>query len=234
MSNSQPKRRLIFGGLIIAIGVLALLDKLNIFNFSIFSLFHFWPTIIILIGILKMTDSKSRSSILIGLCFVLVGAAMLSNTLGIFHFSLRDWWPVLLIGVGISVVLKDRAIEHSSETFFAGAENANNNVSLDITAVMAGNKTVNSSQDFKGGDVTAIMGGVDLDLRNAVIQSEAVLNVWATWGGIEIKIPSDWEVVNRGMAILGGIEDKSIPTPGANKRLFITGTAIMGGVVIKN
>ncbi|MET0355574.1 MAG: DUF5668 domain-containing protein [Cellvibrio sp.] len=234
MNKPQPKRRVIFGSLIIIIGVLALFDKLNIFSFNVISLFQFWPTIFIVVGILKMTESKSRSSILIGLGFMLVGVAMMLNNLGIFHFSLRDWWPVLLIIIGISVVFKDRAIDQSSETFFVGSQHASSNVSLDITAIMGGNKTVNSSKDFKGGEVTAIMGGVDLDLRDASIETEAVLNVWATWGGIEIKIPRDWEVVNRGMAILGGIEDKSLPTPGTTKRLIITGTAIMGGVVIKN
>ena len=234
MSNSQPGRRVVFGTAIIVIGVLALFDKLDIFNFSIGDLFQFWPTIFVVVGILKMTDSKSRSSILIGLCFIVVGVAMTLSKLGIFHFNLRDWWPVILIAIGISVLLKDRSAEGSSENYFSGDEQKNNNVSLDITAVMAGNKTVNSSQDFRGGEITAIMGGVDLDLYSASIQTEAVLKVWATWGGIEIRVPRDWEVVNRGTAILGGIEDKTIPSPGTGKRLVITGTAIMGGVVIKN
>jgi hypothetical protein len=54
------------------------------------------------------------------------------------------------------------------------------------------------------------------------------------WGGIEIKVPDEWEVVNRGNAFLGGFEDKTRPLPGANRRLVVTGTAIMGGVEVKN
>ena len=234
MSNAQPKRRVIFGSCIIVIGVLALFDKLKIFSFNIGNLFKFLPTVFVVVGILKITESKSRSNILTGLCFILVGVAMMLNNLGIFHFSFRDWWPVLLIAVGISVVFKDRSADRSSGNFFAGNEYRDSNVSLDITAVMGGNKTVNSSQDFKGGEITAFLGGVDLDLRSAIIQTEAVLNVWATWGGIEIRVPDDWEVVNRVTAILGGIEDKTIPAPGTGKRLIVAGTAIMGGVVIKN
>jgi len=234
MNNSQPGRSVVFGTVIIVVGVLALLDKLDIFHFSIGDLFQFWPTIFVVVGILKMTDSKSRSSILIGLCFIVVGVAMMLSNLGIFHFSVRDWWPVILIAVGISVLLKDRSVDQSSENYFAGNERTDSNARLDITAVMAGNKTVNSSQDFRGGEITAVMGGVDLDLSSASIQTEAVLKVWATWGGIEIRVPREWEVVNRGTAILGGIEDKTIPSPAIGKRLVITGTAIMGGVVIKN
>jgi len=54
------------------------------------------------------------------------------------------------------------------------------------------------------------------------------------WGGIEIKVPEDWVVVNFGTAILGGFENKTRPLPGASKRLVVTGTAIMGGVEVKN
>ena len=78
------------------------------------------------------------------------------------------------------------------------------------------------------------MGGIEIDLRNASIQTEAVLNVFAVWGGISIKIPNDWSVVNNGVAIMGGIDDTSVPNMNANKRLILTGTVIMGGVEIKN
>lgn len=78
------------------------------------------------------------------------------------------------------------------------------------------------------------MGGVELDLRNASIQTDAVLNVFAFWGGISLKIPSDWSVVNNANAFLGGVDDTTVPAMGSSKRLIITGTAIMGGVEIKN
>jgi hypothetical protein len=46
----------------------------------------------------------------------------------------------------------------------------------------------NSTPDFRGGELTAVMGGIELDLRNAGLQNEATLNVFAMWGGIELKI----------------------------------------------
>lgn len=233
MSHSHSNKRIILGGFIIALGVLALIDRLNIF--SIGNLFQFWPTVFVLIGLLKMAGSKSRSSVITGSIFIAIGVLMMLNNLGIIHFSWHDWWPVILIGVGLAIVFKDRSHKHhSSDAFLEGEKLNNDNSVLDITAVMGGNKTVNNSLDFKGGELTAIMGGVELDLRAASIQSEAVLNLWATWGGILLKVPGDWVVVNRCTAIMGGIEDKSFSSPASTKRLIITGTVIMGGVEIKN
>ena len=63
---------------------------------------------------------------------------------------------------------------------------------------------------------------------------EAIIDTFAFWGGIEIKVPEDWEVVNYGSAFLGAFENKTRPLPGASRRLIVTGTAIMGGVEVKN
>jgi len=103
-------------------------------------------------------------------------------------------------------------------------------------ALLGGVKRRNASRDFRGGDATAVMGGCELDLREARIASgEAVLDVFAFWGGVEVRVPPDWAVVLRGMPVLGAIEDQTTAA-GVPKRatLVIKGVAIMGGVEIKN
>ena len=84
--------------------------------------------------------------------------------------------------------------------------------------------------------MTAILGGSKLDLRQAVIKGEeAILDVFAMWGGIEIIVPRTWGVVVHGTPILGAFEDKSEqPREQGSPRLIVRGTAIMGGVEIKN
>ena len=62
---------------------------------------------------------------------------------------------------------------------------------------------------------------------------EAVIDVFALWGGIEITVPSDWEVSNRITPILGGAEDKSSGSQGARNRLVLRGFVVMGGVEVK-
>lgn len=232
MTKNNPKQHVVLGTIIIGIGVLALLDKLNVFPIG--QIFNFWPCVFAVIGFLKIAQSNSRSSMLIGVGFVALGILLTLRQLGFIDFEWRDWWPVILIAVGAFIIFRDKGVDSSSKSFLSSDNLTGDNSYLQITALLGGNETSNNSQDFKGGEINAIMGGVELDLRNASIQSEAVLNVWATWGGVVVKVPSDWTVVNHVTAILGGIEDKTGSAPLATKRLIIKGTAIMGGLEIRN
>jgi hypothetical protein len=87
--------------------------------------------------------------------------------------------------------------------------------------------------DFRGGSVTAVIGGVELDLCKANLTGTAYLDVVAFWGGIEIKVPAGWTVDARVVALMGAFENKvdSPATPGG-PRLVVRGHAIMGAVVI--
>ena len=231
MKNANPQQRLLLGVFIIVIGGLALLDNLRLFNTR--DILQFWPTIFILVGALKLSQANSRSGYLIGGGLITAGVVITLNRLGIINFRMRDWWPLFLIGAGLVVIFKDKSSK-IADMLKPSSTPITSDSSVDIVALMSGNQGNVASSDFRGGSITAIMGGVELDLRNASIQTEAVLNLTAFWGGIVLKIPSDWTVVNNGMAFLGGIEDSSVPGMNAGKRLVITGMAVMGGVEIKN
>jgi hypothetical protein len=115
-----------------------------------------------------------------------------------------------------------------------GAEGATNSL-IDAFVVMGGVKKASSSPDFKGGSAFAVMGGCEIDLRQASIATgAAVLDIFAMMGGIEIRVPETWTVEIQGNALLGAIEDKSRRPADESKRLIITGFAIMGGVEVKN
>ena len=85
----------------------------------------------------------------------------------------------------------------------------------------------------------AIMGGFDVDLRDASIapNTQAVIDVFAFWGGLELKVPEDWVVINRVMPLMGGVDDKTRPpiaSTAAPKQLVVRGIVIMGGISIRN
>ena len=102
-------------------------------------------------------------------------------------------------------------------------------------AILGGVSRGNNSRAFRGADLLAIMGGCQLDLRQAAIHGEAVIEVFAMWGGIEIRVPEDWTVASHIVPLMGGVEDKTRPPQGATAhRLILRGFAIMGGVEIKN
>lgn len=94
-----------------------------------------------------------------------------------------------------------------------------------------------SAQDFHGAQCAAIFGACKIDLRDAQIQGqEAVLESYAVFGGVEIRVPPDWEVVNRSVAVFGGTGDKRRHPPRgpAAKTLILQGAAVFGGVEIKD
>ncbi|GFR36181.1 LiaF domain-containing protein [Thermobrachium celere] len=106
---------------------------------------------------------------------------------------------------------------------------------LDYFAILSSLDTVNVSNDFRGGSITAIMGGAEVDLSQCNIQTEsAQLILTAIMGGIEIKLPREWRVIVTGVPILGGWENKTNTPYEYTKTLYIKCTAILGGIEIKN
>jgi predicted membrane protein len=103
---------------------------------------------------------------------------------------------------------------------------------------MGGGDRIVRTQDFRGGEVTAIMGGFAIDLRGAAIAGDsATIHVFALWGGVEFKVPEDWNVAMAGVPILGGFTNSARSFrqgDAAAKTLIVKGTAVMGGVEVKN
>lgn len=110
---------------------------------------------------------------------------------------------------------------------------------IDGVAVMSGIKKKIISKQFKGGDVTVIFGGGELDFTQADIVDKATLEVTQVFGGTKLLVPANWEIKSETVSIFGSIEDKRLtrPTTLANessKVLILRGTTIFGGIEIKN
>ena len=105
-------------------------------------------------------------------------------------------------------------------------------------AIFSGGKRKVVSPDFKGGEVSCIFGGFDIDLRRAGMAGDsAVLVVNAVFGGCDIKVPESWDVVMEISAIFGGCDDKTLhpdPSLPGVKRLILRGSAVFGGIDVKN
>jgi predicted membrane protein len=154
--------------------------------------------------------------------------------MGLFYISWRTLMPLALIGLGLAVIFKS-SHGRKPETFVNSSGEATTDDSIiNVTALLGGVERRITSSGFRGGEITAIMGGCELDLRHASIQGEAVLSVFAMWGGIEIKVPDDWVISMQGTPILGGFSEKTMVSKDTSKRLVIRGYAIMGGVEVRN
>jgi predicted membrane protein len=218
----------LIGLLVIVIGVVFTLDNLGIAHWQPY-LWRYWPAAILAIGLYKLWQSRDGyGGAFGGFLFTVVGAWLLLENLALVRLSFGDLWPLLLVCFGGYLVWNGVMGPRRRAT--ADAVDV-----ISATAIMGGVTRAVNSRSFRGGDLTAIMGGCEIDLRQASIDGEAVIEVFAIWGGIELKVPEDWTVVPRVTAIMAGVEDKTRPVPGApGKRLLLRGFVMMAGVDVKN
>jgi predicted membrane protein len=135
---------------------------------------------------------------------------------------------------------------NTTQDYYYSATNPNNNQNtnynavedtIESTSIFSGTKRIVHSKNFKGGSIVAIMGGVEINLLNADMQSPAVLDITSIMGGARIIVPSNWQVKSEITTIMGGVEDKRPlmqVAEGSPKLLILKGTTIMGGIDIKS
>jgi hypothetical protein len=214
------------------------------------SFFDYWPSIFIIIGLVRIVQAESGAGRMVGFIFALVGFVWILDNVGVFDFNFGHVWPFVLILIGLAIIWKSLS-SPSPRGACCPTNGATNGLSVPPplppdsatgdsnvvsgVAVLGGFKRVISSPNFRGGSLTVFMGGCEIDLRDASISSNpAVIDIFAFWGGVELRVPDDWVVELRGMPILGGFEDKTRPPREQLKRLVVKGMVIMGGVEIKN
>jgi predicted membrane protein len=231
MSRIRSHQGSIFWGfLIIIFGVIFLLGSLGRLDTRhIFS--RFWPVILIAFGLWHMISNGFRN-IFPGILLLVIGAVFLGQSLNSFPPNIWIYvWPLAIIFVGLWLMVGPRIRRPG----FSGPPIEADE--LDLTAILGGLKRVIDSASFKGGRATAIMGGLEIDFRQAGLdKGQASLELTAIMGGIDIKVPPDWRVVIHGMPILGAVESKaaSVPESQVKATLHVRATAIMGGIEIKN
>ena len=230
---------MVVGALIVVVGILLLLQNLNIPG--IHDIWRFWPVALIVLGLVRLAEPWRPTALLWSGVLILVGAFLLIDNLDIIHIDFGDFiWPLLVIVFGVSLLVRNmenRAARLPGSSSIATSQTGD----LSHFAIFGGGKRRVDSADFKGGDLFAFFGGVDLDLsRGCTIppSGEAVIEANAIFGGVDLRVPESWRVDIRGVGIFGGFEDKTLPPrdplPDNAPRLVINGYAIFGGVSVKN
>jgi predicted membrane protein len=211
------------GLILIILGALWILNNLDILDFR---LSEWWPLILIVIGLIHLV-SGGRLFNAGAWILIFLGAVFLLTTNEYLEWDqIWRFWPIALILIGLSIltqhhgkpVPKSDADDISGSTIFGSI-----------------NKKINSKQ-FKGGNLSALFGGVEIDLKDSTLdESGAIINVSTTFGGTELKIPNDWPLDIRSTTIFGGVENKTDnPVSREGKRLTIKASTIFGGIEIKN
>ena len=214
---------------VLVTGVVFLLYNLGVADFRPY--LGYWPWLLVLVGVTKLVRARSVPSALVGVFWIALAVWLKPGLFGVDLSVLRTYWPVILIFLGGVIVW---------HTFQRRSGRPRGDVDLrswvTATAVLSGVSRSVASAEFAGGELTAFMGGIQLDLTRATIRgSEAHLTVFAMWGGIELKVPPGWIVDMRVAAFLGGYEDKTtLPAAPDAPRLIVTGLVTMGGAEVKN
>jgi predicted membrane protein len=217
----------VIGVAIAVVGVLFTLDNLHILRARDY--LRFWPLALIAVGLVHMSQAKSAAGTVGGGMWILAGTLLLGNRLGLIDTNIWSFWPLILVLVGARIVWQTMNMNRAVDRGDAGA-------TVSGIAIMGGFERRITSHEFRGGEITAFMGGGKLDLRDAMpAGGQAVINIFAMMGGFEIVVPETWRVISEVTPFMGGIEDKSRTSTDPHAPcLIIRGFMMMGGLTLKN
>lgn len=227
--------RYLVGLLVIAFGVIALLNNFAVTSISLGYVFSLlWPLLIITAGINFLINRRDIAGIVTGLIIVLIGLAFLGRNAHLFYFDMiyfwNIFWPAIIILIGVNIMAKSSQV-HSSHF-----------------AVMGALEKKQDGWELKSTEYTALMGGIELDIRKASFtEKEISLTLTAIMGGINIFVPDDIALTCNGTSILGGVNIKGQESGGiigsistqvgdvksARHIIHIDCTCILGGIDIK-
>jgi hypothetical protein len=245
------------GVVLLVIGAAFLLANLGVFRVD--EIHRFWPVLLIGLGAAKALGysrwGSGAHSFLWGGALMVMGGLLLAQNFGYVRGDVwQVIWPVMLIFLGISFLFRRQwqgmippnvpgvsggwpPNPGSGSGSTPGASVAN---VLNETTIFGGINRRIDSQEFEGGHLSAVFGGIEIDLSRAnTKKDEIVIEADAVFGGIELRVPEKWRVTVQGAGIFGGYDDQThfSPTASADEKrphLIMTGSAVFGGVTVKN
>lgn len=220
MEARRSYGQVLVGVLVVLAGVVLLLERTGVVEIDLGTVVGtLWPLLVVLLGVtslLLVPRAWFGPAVITA-----AGVVLLLDRVGDYDVSVWEYlWPVAVImaGLGITFAAVGRGDQEDRITAFAfwwGAERRTR------------------TRTFRSASLTAIMGGVELDLREADIDGTARIDVFAFWGGVDIKVPRTWQVRTTGLPLLGGWEDKTEPAPGGPV-LDVRLVTIMGGAEVRH
>lgn len=234
-------RRMVAGLLLILGGGLLLLDTMGLIDVNLRHYIINWKTLLIFIGLITLTGKGNQTTgwVLIGL-----GVIFWLPELFDYRVRLRDIiWPSILIGIGLLILTRnERKLSQKAEeageyfrTNFHSGESSEEY--FNETAVFGGGDMRFVSENFRGGQLTNIFGGSDVNLTKTIPSPQGcVIDTVVIFGGSNLIVPDDWQVKTEAVSIFGGVSDKRVlpATFNPEKTLIIKGVVIFGGIEIKS
>ena len=226
----KKSTKIIGGVALIAVAILFAIKALDIFDFDVF--FKGWWTLFIIVpSIVGIVNDSDKTGGCIGLA---VGVILLLAARDIIKYSML--WklavPIVLVILGVKLIIGgvrgNKGYDVESQAYRDGKPLKNGFASFSAT------KLNYAGEEFNGAELNAVFGGIDCDLRGAVITGDCVINATAIFGGIDIFVPENINVQLNSNSLFGGVGDKR-PYKTSNNQftLYVNATGLFGGVDVK-
>ena len=222
--------KILWGAVLIAIGVIFSLNAFGITDIKVF--FDGWWTLFIIVPcFIGIFTDREKTGNIIGL---LIGLFLLLCCQNVLSFGML--WklaiPAVIVIIGLKLILGglfgDRAVKMISESRQNG-----DNIKIGC-ATFSGQDMNFDGEVFSGAERTAVFGGVECDLRTAIIKKDCAITASAIFGGIDIYVPDYVNVKINSNSIFGGVSGKNKRPPiQGGVTLYINATCIFGGIDIK-
>lgn len=236
----KKTKGIIWGVFIIALGILWGLKEANVIVLSNLYFDGWWTLFIIIPSVIGLITEKNKKGSLICLA---VGVLLFANE----YFDLWKYkkylLPLIIVIIGASVIVGNIFDKRTDYPQVDGQGAQSPDTYGEPVYIPQGNQEYYASftsedyrfdNGFAGGKFSATFGGIKLDIRNADIVHNCVINTNATFGRVEIYVPQDVRVVVKSNSVFGGTSDKSNKNlPPDAKTVFVNATNLFGGTDIK-
>jgi predicted membrane protein len=231
MENQRNTGRGIIGIILILIGIVLVGRTFDIFPHRLMRHLFSWEMILIVLGIILVSTRDNKLS---GWILLTIGLVFLIPDMLYIPYPVRRlFWPVILIIIGLLIIFRSTGVAKSINAGTAKTDY------IDDFAILGGGDRIVTSENFKGGKVTALFGGSKIDLTKAKLApGQNVIDVFCMFGGSTLIVPENWNIKVEVVSILGGFSDKRTvrteTTMDVGKEIVIRGVVMFGGGEIKN
>lgn len=232
--SHETNKRVVLAGFLIVIGFFWIFKNFGLIPDFIPHYLYSWEIVFVFVGLFILLTKRA---IVPGLIFIGVGLFLILPDIPSFHF-IQIWmlWPIVLIAIGMSLLLQNRT--HHEDGRPRHKDDSRDDY-VDEISIFSGGEKIITSKNFKGGKITSIFGGSEINMLNAELaKGAAYIDVTAIFGGSVLIVPENWNVKTDLVTIFGGFSDKrtiiSDPKDGEESVLYVKGVVMFGGGELKS
>ena len=236
LSGREPhnltNNRVIIGVILVLAGLFLAIRNTGFFPDFIDHVIFSWPMLLVIIGLVMTLGSTEKTG---GIIVMAVGGFFMIPLVFRETFHMYNmFWPSIFIIIGVIFIVTRRRGWNSVKTKGMIGDDY-----IDYVNVFSGGERQIVSQNFRGGKVSAVFGGIELDLTKArMAPGRNEIEIACVFGGATIIVPDNWYVTIEVTPVLGGFSDSRKLSPGrtvdSSSQLVLRGAVVFGGGEIKS